>query len=380
MRNISLFVLIDALGWRLLEGREFLSDLLPYRYPLRTVLGFSSGAIPTILTGLPPARHGHWNLLYYDPKNSPFWWLRYFGFLPDSVLDTRVGRKVIQQLGRRVLGMGPGFECCVSPRLMRHFNWAEKRNIYAEGGLGAVPCIFDQLAARGVDYRVYSYHDASDEDILSRARRDLAASNATFFFVYLSEMDSFLHAHCADPERLTERLAWYEEALRRLFAAARAEDPDAAITVFSDHGMAPVRQHVDLMAEVSRAGLNMPREYLAVYDSTMARFWFFSDKARREITSALRNVPLGRIVPEAELKDLGVCFEDQRYGELVFLLDPGCMMARGDFNGPQWMPAGMHGYHPEDVHSDAIFLSNRPPTQPVRTIADVWRCMDERTA
>ena len=112
----------------------------------------------------------------------------------------------------------------------------------------------------------------------------------------------------------------------------------------------------------------------------MARFWFFSDKARREITSVLRNVSLGHIVPEAELKDLGVCFEDGRYGDLVFLLDPGCMMARGDFNGPQWMPAGMHGYHPEDVHSDAIFLSNRLPTQPVRTIADVWRCMDERVA
>ena len=129
-----------------------------------------------------------------------------------------------------------------------------------------------------------------------------------------------------------------------------------------------------------RAGLNMPREYLAVYDSTMARFWFFSDKARREITSVLRNVPLGHIVPEAELKDLGVCFEDGRYGEMVFLLDPGCIMAHGDFNGPQWMPAGMHGYHPDDVHSDAIFLSNRPPTQPVRMIADVWRCMDERVA
>ncbi len=54
-RPLHLFVLIDALGWRFLEDRKFLSDILPYRTPLRTVLGFSSGAIPTILTGVNPA-------------------------------------------------------------------------------------------------------------------------------------------------------------------------------------------------------------------------------------------------------------------------------------------------------------------------------------
>src|SRR5439155_6518704 len=100
-RRLQVFVLIDALGWRILEGRDFLSDLLPYRAPLRTVLGFSSGAIPTILTGLPPAAHSHWNLFYYDPDHSPFRWLRHFQFLPDCVLDHRVTCKLLKELGRR---------------------------------------------------------------------------------------------------------------------------------------------------------------------------------------------------------------------------------------------------------------------------------------
>ena len=75
-RQINLFVLIDALGWQYVQGTNFLSDLLPYRRPLRTVLGFSSGAIPTILTGAAPTETGHWNLFYYDPKESPYRWLR----------------------------------------------------------------------------------------------------------------------------------------------------------------------------------------------------------------------------------------------------------------------------------------------------------------
>ena len=71
-----MFVLIDALGWEYLKDREFLSDICPYRTPLRTVLGFSSGAIPSLLTGTLPQSHGHWNLFYYDPEGSPLRWVR----------------------------------------------------------------------------------------------------------------------------------------------------------------------------------------------------------------------------------------------------------------------------------------------------------------
>jgi len=68
---IAIYVLIDALGWQYLKDKKFLDDILPHRLPMRTVLGFSSGAIPTILTGVPPAVTGHWNLFYFDPKGSP---------------------------------------------------------------------------------------------------------------------------------------------------------------------------------------------------------------------------------------------------------------------------------------------------------------------
>src|ERR1700734_2916736 len=120
---LSIFVLIDALGWKYLESREFLDDILAYRVPVKTVLGFSSGAIPTILTGVPPSVTGHWNLFYYDPKGSPFRWLKPFQLLPDKVLDNRYTRKIIKELGRRVLGMGALFDCSVSPMLLDKFNY-----------------------------------------------------------------------------------------------------------------------------------------------------------------------------------------------------------------------------------------------------------------
>ncbi|MGB9513813.1 MAG: hypothetical protein WBU20_19170, partial [Candidatus Acidiferrum sp.] len=203
---LSITVLIDALGWKYIEGRPFLNDWLPYRTPLRTVLGFSSGAIPTILTGEFPSQTGHWNLFYYDPSNSPFRWLRHFQFLPDRLLDNRVSRKLLQQLGRHFLGLGPLFSCAVSPKLLAHFNWVERRNIYAQQGITGAPSIFDQLAARGIPHCVYTYHRGDDAQLLRQAAQDVSSQAATFFFVYLSGMDEFLHLHCKESQSTEERV------------------------------------------------------------------------------------------------------------------------------------------------------------------------------
>lgn len=375
--RLHVFVLVDALGWRLLEGRAFLEDLLPHRQPLRTVLGYSSGAIPTLLTGRPPAEHGHWNLVYYDPEGSPFRWLRRLAFLPEPVLDNRLGRKLLSEAGRRVLGLGPLFECAVAPSLLPWFNWVEKRSLYEPGGVSGTPTIFDRLAEAGVPYRSYSYHGFSDAGILRQAGRDVRESKAGVFFLYLSELDRALHRDCQDAAAVDRRLAWYAEGLRAVFEAALARDAAATLSVFSDHGMTPVRRHYDLGAAVEALGFRTPTDFLAVYDSTMARFWFFNDRARQAITGLLASLPCGRMLDDAELEGLGILFSDRRYGEVITLLDPGWLLASSGFNGGRWRPAGMHGYHPDDADSDGVFLASATPRAPVRSLADVHACLSE---
>jgi type I phosphodiesterase/nucleotide pyrophosphatase len=376
-RRIHIFVLIDALGWKLLAGRDFLSDLLPYQRPVRTVLGFSSAAIPTILTGLPPSQNGHWNLFYYDPDGSPFRWLRPLSLLPDSCLNHRLGRKVMKEMGRHLLGLGHNFECCISPRLLPWFNFVERRNIYERGGIAGAPSIFDQLARSGIPYRVYTYHQASDKEILRLARQDIERGEAAVYFVYLNEMDRLLHDQLKEPRCLEEALDWYATELRKLFVRAREVDPEARVAVFSDHGMTPVEHTHDLVSEIEGLGFSMPEDYLAVYDSTMARYWFFKDRARAEIFECLKMMPGGRMVSDEELRSLGIFFPDRRYGEIIFLLHPGWLLSRSDFNGPRWAPVGMHGYHPDDSYSDAVFLSNGQPRRPVNALADVYEYMKD---
>lgn len=171
---------------------------------------------------------------------------------------------------------------------------------------------------------------------------------------------------------MDERLAWYEESLRQVFLLARETDPEASFTLFSDHGMTPVREHVDLVHQIEALGFQMPDDYLAVYDSTMARFWFFNEEARDRIVRELQSQPYGRVLSDVELSELGILFPDRRYGEVIALLEPGWLLAQSDFNGNGWKPKGMHGYHPDDPYTDGVFLSGRPPALPVQTLTDVY--------
>ncbi|MBV8359057.1 MAG: alkaline phosphatase family protein [Deltaproteobacteria bacterium] len=375
--RLQVFVLIDGLGWEIIKNRPFLNTELPVRMPLKTVLGYSSGAIPTILTGRSPVETGHWNLFYYDPQGSPFKWLRWFSPLPERVLDNRVGRELIKEVGRRLMGMGPLFECCVSPRLLPLFNYIEKLNIYEAGGIPGSTSIFDLLSERRIPYKAYSYHRFSDAEILEQSYNDIGSGNEALYFLYLSQVDGFLHTSRGEDTVITGRLGWYEQQLRKIFNRAQRRNTDAIMTVVSDHGMTPVHSTYDLVGRINLLGFKMPQQYLAVYDSTMARYWFFDEAARRAIIAELKATTSGKILSDSECKSLGVFFPDRRYGEIVFLLDPGWLFAHSDFNGSGWNPAGMHGYHPSDPNSNAIFLSNRPIAHPMRTIADIYWCLEE---
>ena len=110
MSRVNVFVLIDALGWELVAQRPFLAQYLPHQQEVRTLLGYSSGIIPSILTGQTPAENGVWNLVYYDPARSPFRHMKHLGTLPGRLLDNRYGRRARQRAAAdpAVVSLGGG--------------------------------------------------------------------------------------------------------------------------------------------------------------------------------------------------------------------------------------------------------------------------------
>jgi predicted AlkP superfamily pyrophosphatase or phosphodiesterase len=262
----------------------------------------------------------------------------------------------------------------VPVELLPYFNYCEKRDIFRPGGINRGRSIFDLLEERSIPFRSYSYHQYTDQEIIRAAIHDVEQEAAQFYFLYLSEMDMFLHRHCQEPEKVDAKVALYDRWLRQLYERALAAGGDIVMYVFSDHGMVPTTSTRDLWSEIEHLGFKVPRDYLPFYDSTMARFWFFSTAARDRITSYLSSLDCGHILTSEERQEFGVDFPDGRFGEAVFLMNPGCLtvpsyLGKGTLKG-------MHGFHPSAPFSSGALVSTVELPMPVGTLTDVYRLME----
>jgi hypothetical protein len=112
-----------------------------------------------------------------------------------------------------------------------------------------------------------------------------------------------------------------------------------------------------------------------MYDSSMARFWFKNEKAKEQITSKLQTVKSGTILDEEELKRVKTYFEDGKFGDLFFVMNPGIMINPSYFGKD--LIAGMHGYHPDAKGSNAILLSNQKIDDSITSITDIRKTMEK---
>jgi hypothetical protein len=98
-----------------------------------------------------------------------------------------------------------------------------------------------------------------------------------------------------------------------------------------------------------------------------------NERARKEIAGALASLDCGAMLSDDDLRREGIYFEDRRFGEAVFLMDPGVLVL------PSYMgataPAGMHGFTPEHVDSYAMLMSDRPIDPAPTGIAGVFDVM-----
>lgn len=371
--KLSIVIFIDALGWEVLRDRKFLEEELPYRRKLRSVFGFSSACVPSILTGLMPREHKHWSFFYYSPKTSPFKPLKILGLLPSSIVNRGRVRNVISKLVKKIYGYTGYFQLYNIPfKFINLFDYCEKKDLFLPGGMNQGSNIFDHLQEAGTPYHVSDWR-VSEQENVDAVNADISSSKIKFALLYMAGMDALLHDVGKESRLVDDKLVWYEEKIRAMMDNARQHYKEVRLFICSDHGMATVHTHVDLMSKIEALGLEFGRDYVATYDSTMGRFWFHNDTAREKITALLETVDTGRILPDDELQKLGCDFENQQFGELIFLMNAGIIIVPSHMG--EKPITGMHGYHPDDKDSNASLLANVEPPEDIQSIPDMFRLM-----
>ena len=372
--KLSLFIFIDAFGWEEKQRHpEFLQGLIQDSKPLETILGYSSACDPSIISGLTPGEHGLWSSYFYDPKNSPFKWARFLQFLPDSLFRRGRVRNPMSKWIKKVCGITGYFQLYAVPfKYLPLFNYAEQKRIWEPGGLPRGSSIFDRMAEKSIPYSVHDSH-IPDDIRIEQLMADIRNQRIDFAYCSLGRLDALMHAEGNDSPDIAKLLAWYDEKIRGLLDAAAENYDEVSWYVFTDHGMHNVNESYDLISDMEALGLEWDKDYIAFYDSTMARVWFLRDEARDAIVRRLSNHPKGRILSENELRTFGIYFEDGQYGDLVFLMNSGVQIVPS-FMGIKAVK-GMHGYHPADPDSFASISSNRSIPGSISKIQHIHQLM-----
>jgi len=374
-KKINVFMFIDAMGWEVLKDKGFLEDLLPYRYPVSMQFGYSSTAIPTILTGKPPTEHKHLSFYYYAPSISPFkiFQMLMLHYLPSRIFDRWRVRHILSKLIAKLYGYTGYFEMYAMPYdRLHYFDYIEKTDIFVPGGLAPVDNIADQLEARNIPYHISNWR-LSEEENIDALTADVENENIQFAFLYTAAMDALLHRVTKDGSEIDTKLEWYSEKINKLVDTLKAHYKDFTLSVFSDHGMTTLTEEVDVKKIIESLPYKFGKDYTAVYDSTMARYWFFNDKAREEVERALETIPYSHILSEEEKKKYKIDFSDNMYGETYLLMDPGYQIAPSDM-GLKALP-GMHGFAPEHEDSFASYLSTEKPDKIPEWVGDYHSVM-----
>ena len=139
--------------------------------------------------------------------------------------------------------------------------------------------------------------------------------------------------------------------------------------------MHDITEGYDLVADIEKLGLTWNEDYVAFYDSTMARFWFLNESARTTVELALRKHPKGKVLSDTELQQEGILFDDGMYGELIFLINSGIQIVPS-FMGVKQIK-GMHGYNPADPDSSASISSNRSLPEDLTKIHQIYHLMQK---
>ena len=375
-KTIEIFLFIDALGWKIVNDHKFLTELLPERKKINMQFGYSSSAIPTILSGKTPSEHGHLGLFRFAPETSPFKafsrlaWL----FKPESFWNRGRVRHHLSKLLKKVYGFTGYFQLYRMPLWKLKFvDYCEKRDLFVAGGMENIANLHDTLSRKGVDFHISDWHLNDDKNYI--AAEKAIENGKNFLFVYTASFDGVLHDKISDTAAIKNKLDEIGKQIVHLYRKAEEYAEKVHFTVISDHGMTPLSGTVNIMDAVEKNGLVFGKDYGACFDSTMARFYYLNEKAEPVISGLMKKFP-GHFLSKEEESKYGIYRTDRIFGDAIFLLDAGIQIVPSDMGDKPLN--GMHGFAPENEHSFAVILSNTPIPENVENVADYFNFMTER--
>lgn len=328
---------------------------------MKSQIGYSTGAHPTIWSGLHQDKHGMFLIYYHNPRSTHFkLTASILRFIPKCLRPYILGvlklpfyrsvwvkRHAPKWYRKGILDYPPG----MPPEIAKYIE------------LGHMEPKHKNTLFTVLDKEKVSWHGQQEVDNKYFGTKpkdcnkfELTNNEVDLFFYYFP--DGIGHSFGTKSRQMKEYLKKMDGTIRRVYEDAKKKHKDLNFFIFSDHGMTEITKTVDIQAHLKNLPLKHGKDYLVFLDATMARFWAFNDRAREVLEKELPKIPHTKFFDEKLKKKYHLDFKDRKWFDYLLLLDPGTRPMPDYFVPIKSSIKAYHGYIPEDKDSYGIFITN----------------------
>ena len=351
-------IFIDAFSSKYLD-----KDFAPFLYALQqeghvkhvTSLPAFMGIGTTIFSGTWPATNGAWtNFIKKNHEDISFSLIQYlfsfFSLIPNDRLSWD-----LRYLTYRILKKPVPIPNQIPSHLVNFFKSKVEAPLYSDDFLNDIPTLFTTLNNFKKSFTIINQFMDSDEKVAKRTIEYLKLGNCSdLVYLKFSSLDIFGHEFGPSSNPNHNRVRIIDNLINEIINEADKSSEDFKFIIFSDHGMSPILKYFDIQAHLKDISEQVIKDYLIFIDSTMARFWFNNNEARKEITNLLTEKKDGYILSDLYLQENNLPINKKEYGELIFALKEGIVM-QPDFFHKNSIMKGMHG-HFDSIYDKPILI------------------------
>lgn len=341
-----------------LDLRRIGADDTPYLHALMATYSRctvrtlpSTELVPTLLTGTYPHENGIWQVKLKSNRTP----------LPNQIVPDLISTTVqcVREFyDYRTEGLAAIPKRRLSQFEIKRFKYVKRMLMQTiVSKIGEATSIFGVVGEEKSRY-VFCKRTVNLGSLLNT----LCIGDSVLEFLELYSLDLFQHWNL-DNSRLVKTFYGYVDGFIEALHN-KCLSNGVTLMLLSDHGQEEVKKTIDITGELKKLDIS-EREYTFFIEVPMARFWFFSNKAREKIVAMLSSLKNGTLLSYTDLHQYNVKFEDESYGEVYFIADPGVIIFPHDFYHPlaniylgltDWkqksrilMPRhrGCHGYLPQ---------------------------------
>lgn len=364
MKNQLFIICIDSLRFNYLNQVKSLNESLKTSQfgRLKTILGYS-GIGATFLTGKMPQEHNIWTEFYHR-NNSGLAFFKNANFLENSFLEKpiRLAINFYLNLLRLVAGKNYFHKIQQIPLAkLGQFKTALVDNWicthYVSGDSYFEILRKKQIPFLAIDwpllinnrgFSIIPFYRNNDQTKTKLFFKKI--DKAQVIWLRLWDLDTASHRYGIRSTQFKEAIDRLDDFIVSLMSQVKQRKADYLL--WSDHGMVKVTKRIDINKAVS--GLNL--DYFL--DSTLARFWFKDRQAKEKLEKVLAQFKKdGHILTDKERKIYQLNFMDNRYGDLVFLVNPGVLIYPNFYQKNKPVLA-MHGYDPSYPDQFGMYITS----------------------